>query len=58
MTLVDTRRLFDHRLRPDNIATPARKPIIRNGWRCVECDTHWDELPPVAERLGTCPTPH
>lgn len=53
MTAVDV-RLSDHVLVPDNLADTRGKKI-RNGWRCRCCDEHWDELPPVAERLNACP---
>ena len=47
--------LSDHVLIPDNLKE-GRK-IVRNGWKCRDCAQHWDELPPVAERLHACPVP-
>lgn len=53
MTALDVRRLSDHVLVPDN--TRDGRKTIRNGWKCRDCLVHWDELPPVAERLNACP---
>lgn len=53
MTLLEAPVLSDHVLVPVNVK--AKRSTTRNGWECRVCHEHWDDLPPIAERLRSCP---
>lgn len=47
--------LSDHVLVPFNMKDGRKK--VRAGWECRCCHEHWDDLPPIRERLHACLVP-